>query len=466
MVSYIYNGRVELTVEKSAKLIPASVSLMLPELTKACNDFLLHKVSHDASACIDIHRNARVNSLTDVANKAWQVMLEKFTEISQLDSFKEMSKTELQEYIKDEGLNVANENPVFEAVVTWVRHDEVSRKASFDHIVESINFSHCSPSFLGDVIRKEALMNTASGMRKVADAQHHYLSTNAVQHSTARRGYSGENALVAICKDYSWMLKPGEAEWVNLRSSVGKKNSFSHACMTRDGILLTGGKSDDQGIKVCWKFSLSKLDWVAMPDLNVARLCHTTVSVGNRIYAIGGRTGQGDNFKQLQDVEFLDETTGSWHVTRELLSALYSHTGVAYKHFIFIFGGCDTDFNQTKRTFMLDTKCHNWSRKADMPVVCDRGSSVVYKDRIYVLGGEDNRCASYDPDQDQWKTHSRPAVAHDRASAVVLKDRILLCGGTDTSVIEEYNPDTDTWRMWRYQLPETSKYPAVFAVHL
>ncbi len=122
---YMYSGRIKLIVQKCKKLIPASISLMLPELTKVCEDFLLHKVSHDTSACIATHRNARTNSVTDLAEKIWQVMLETFTVtgISQLDSFKEMSDAELQEYIRDEGLNMANGDPVFEAVVTWVRHD-------------------------------------------------------------------------------------------------------------------------------------------------------------------------------------------------------------------------------------------------------------------------------------------------------------------------------------------------------
>ncbi len=39
---------------------------------------------------------------------------------------------------------------------------------------------------------------------------------------------------------------------------------------------------------------------------------------------------------------------------------------------------------------------------------------------------------------------------------MVWKDRILLCGGEGTSVIEEYNPDTDTWSEWKPQLPKAA----------
>ncbi len=415
------------------------------------------------SACIEIHRIAKTTSLTDLADKAWQVMLKEFTEISQLDSFKEMSETEVQEYIRDEGLGIVNQNPVFEAVVTWVRHDEKSRKATFDYLMDNINLSLCSPSFLGNVVRMEPLIKTVNGLQKLSDAQHHFLSTNAMQQSTASRGCGEENALVAVCKDNCWILKSGEVEWVNVRSSVGKRLDFSRACMTVDGILLTGGYTPNgQASKICWKFSFDTLDWVAVSHLNVARYSHTTVSVGNRVYVIAGYDSNG---KHLYDVEFLDETTAKWHDSRKIVRGLYCHVGVAYEHFAYVFGGHGTA-GKSKETLILDTKCHRWSRKADISIFCHRGSSVVYKDRIYVLGGAENCCLSYDPDQDQWKTHCRPAVNHDRASAVVWKDRILLCGGTDTSVIEEYNPVTDTWSMWRFPLPEKALYPAVFAVHL
>ena len=54
IVHFVYNGRVELTVKKTEKLIPASVSLMLPELTNMCVDFLMQEALHNASACIEV----------------------------------------------------------------------------------------------------------------------------------------------------------------------------------------------------------------------------------------------------------------------------------------------------------------------------------------------------------------------------------------------------------------------------
>ncbi len=83
--------------------------------------------------------------MTEITDGAWQVMLKNFQEISKVNAFREMSETDLQDYISDERLNVANENPVFEAVVTWVRHDIENRKPSFENLIQTVTlFSRVS----------------------------------------------------------------------------------------------------------------------------------------------------------------------------------------------------------------------------------------------------------------------------------------------------------------------------------
>ena len=64
---FVYNGRIQLTLKKAEKLLPASVSLMLPELTNMCEAFILHQLDNDKSGCIDIHRIAKHNSLEKAA---------------------------------------------------------------------------------------------------------------------------------------------------------------------------------------------------------------------------------------------------------------------------------------------------------------------------------------------------------------------------------------------------------------
>ncbi len=459
IVHFVYNGRIQLALEKAEKLLPASVSLMLPELTNMCEDFLLHKLDDDKSDCLDIHRIAKHNSLEKAAEKARDLITEHFQEVSKHDAFKEMSETDLQDYISDERLYVGNENPVFEAVVNWVRHDVENRKSSFEKLMENVNLSHCSKQFLSEVVRTEELMQTVNTcLRHLSDAMSHHM-TSPQQFDTARIGYYTHFTPIVVYDDNAYTFKGRESEWVTNISSAGKMLEWSSACMTGDGIVITGGYDDStKYCTQCWKLTLPILKWSALPDLNVARCQHATLCVGNQVYVLGGW-----NDRRLASVEYLDEQNKSWQVTCDMPSVLNWHTAVTHKHFIYVFGGY-TFPGPSLATFMLDTVNKKWTRKAEMPDHCRYGCSVVNGNRIYVLGGYENCCMSYDPDQDQWQSRSEPAVSHETPSAVVWKDRILLCGGRDTSVIEEYNPNTDTWSGWKHQLPKSAKpAPVVFA---
>ncbi len=333
-------------------------------------------------------------------------------------------------------------------------------------MIENVNLSHCSPEFLAGVVRKNPLMESGRCVQRLLDAMCYHL-TSPRPSDSPRGGYY--NALIAIYDDSAYTMKTVESEWLWLTkaSSVGKWFRYSSACMTPDGILITGGSTPNGFTKQCWKLTLPTMKWTALPDLFVARVYHATVCGGSQVYVVGGC----DSGEELQSVEYLDDQKVSWHGFCDMPSGLYGHTAISYKHFIYVFGS-NSSFSlgggdSSLATFMLDTISNRWSRKADMPSDCLRGSAVMQRDRIYVLVGYQNCCMSYDPDQEQRKTHSRPEMKHDRASAVVWRDRILLCGGLSTSVIEEYNPDIDTWSEWKHHLPKAGRPPPlVLAVHM
>ncbi len=320
--------------------------------------------------------------------------------------------------------------------------------------MENVKLSHCSPSFLRDTVRNEPLMQSLKCLNLLADA---VLGCGAFQPQQPQQPGLDYNTLIAVYADNAYTLTGGGSDWVSKTSTAGKWLDFGSACMAGDGILITGGCNNNGYSSQCWKITVPTMEWTALPDLNVARQNHATVCVGNQVYVLGGWDGE-----TLQSVEYLDEQNGSWQVTGDMPSVLYGHTAVSYKHCIYVFGG-----RLSQATFMLDTVVKKWSRKADMPGDCYRAASVVYKDRIYVLSGEGSCSMSYDPDQDQWKTHLKSTATNLAPSAVVWKDRILLCGGQNSSVIEEYNPDADSWSQWKHQLPKRANIPpVVVAVHV
>ena len=492
VVSFIYSGDIELTPEKALNLCPASIKLMLPELMGLCKDFLLDQLNEydpDIAFVIDINRMAKENSMENLANRSWQMMLCEFQEVIETDAFKQMSEAELTKYLEDEELFVANEDPVFEAVVTWVRHHIDKRKSSFESLLKHVTLSHCSLNFLRDTVKREPLMMSMGCYEHLAEAFCLHATTIPLQPGTPRKGYAAKltqpNSLIAVCGGQWWGLKP-EISWVKYRVPWMKKKNFGNACVVGEAIVVTGGLDEKQ----CWKISLQTLEWARLPDLNVARTDHAAVCVGKHIYVLGGI---GCDYEDLRSVEYLDEKAGAWCLTSDMPIPLHAHVAVNYNNCIYVFGGfCDTT---SEKTFVLETVTKTWSRKTNMPHKGHGTVSLLNRDKIYLHGQLDSSCSSdsennssgsddaedyghdnyyfmaYDPKEDQWETLSCPEDVEEPRCSTVWKDRILLYGfpesSEDGSLIEQYNPDTDTWSVFEQQLPNEAQ-PAdyLFAVHL
>ncbi len=111
-----------------------------------------------------------------------------------------------------------------------------------------------------------------------------------------------------------------------------------------------------------------------------------------------------------------------------------------------------------------------------MREICLLGSAVVWKDRIYIVGGFQQSCMCYNPVLAQWSTLSQCRHEHADGPAMVWKDRILVCGGRSnkadrydgtpggTSVIEQYDPETDTWTVSQIELPQKLSSHFVFNI--
>ncbi|ELU07609.1 hypothetical protein CAPTEDRAFT_144117 [Capitella teleta] len=76
------------------------------------------------------------------------------------------------------------------------------------------------------------------------------------------------------------------------------------------------------------------------------------------------------------------------------------------------------------------------------PGGCCYGSAVALGDKIYVVGGYQRVCYSYDPENDEWEVLSKPTHEYDLNAYTVWKGKILL---GNREHVEEYDPVEDRW---------------------
>ncbi len=471
VVSHIYSDSIDftgVTIGNIIKLILAGVQLKIPELTVKCNEHLLAIMQSNVEACIDVHRLAKYDVVKDLREKSWEVMTGNFDQVVASKAFLGWSEAELLQYMQEDGLNVKNENQVFEAVVAWVKYGKEARKPSFSRLAGCLRLAHCSPAFLKEVVAKEPLMESCykllldallgetppeatqarSGKRKQNAATHHTpTDTIVILGGTANNGTK------------CWVLKNGEWK-INAQFAMPVKQLYSFGvCLQGEDMFITGGDSRQASNK-CWKFSFRSMQWTPLPDLTAARYDHASVCVGDDVYVIGGRP---DTDCSMASMECLDNTD-VWRLMHGMPSARSACSAVHFGGCIIIWGGQRhqpphwSHYYKTGLCYNIATE--TWTNLPALPNLHFgvRVSSLVLRNTAYFMDTEYKHCMSYS--DGQWQTRSGPKESMSGGKAVVWQDRILLLSWNDECKVlrvEEYNPAKDQWLISRTVKPTVSK---------
>ncbi len=318
----------------------------------------------------------------------------------------------------------------------------------------------------------------------VAALVHHTAATlpdsNKHPSPAPRKGYTRQSTLMTLGGKYDpgnvtrtecWRLET--TGWRMMEQClIPAPVGFFGACMMKEGILVSGGFKSGKPVSQCWLLSTSTNQWNPLPDLNSARARHISVCMGGEPYVIAGVGGDG---KEMSSVECLRHDKGSWDTLPDLPKALVHSMAITNGDYMYVFGGTDMKWNHSHSVYVYGMNRKSWQTLRDMPQICKLGSAVVWKDKIYIAGGFDQACMCYDPILAQWSTLSQCGHQHADAPALVWKDRILVCGGRSnlakrhsgkpggTSVIEEYDPETDTWTVSQIELPQRIHAHFVFS---
>ena len=93
-----------------------------------------------------VFRFAASYRLVNLERKVRRFILSEIKTVAFSDEFKELSRTQLIESIKDDAVNVEYEDVVFEAVLGWIRHYLVNRTSSMEMIFGHVRLPYCSPA--------------------------------------------------------------------------------------------------------------------------------------------------------------------------------------------------------------------------------------------------------------------------------------------------------------------------------
>jgi hypothetical protein len=208
-------------------------------------------------------------------------------------------------------------------------------------------------------------------------------------------------------------------------------------------------------------------NWLSHTSMDVARFSLATAVVNDRLYAIGGVDGfcvpdSPCEFGPLGTVEIFNplitayaEFEHAWMPRSSMTTPRGSLAAVTVGGKIYAIGGHTIGGDTVASMEVFNPATDSWSAAAPMSGPRAEIAAAVIDNTIYVVGGDPSSGSdpsiplttveAYDVATNTWSTKSPMLTARHFPAAAAVNGTLYVIGGDGTGSVEAYNPGTDTW---------------------
>jgi len=374
ILEYAYTGKIRITRNNAQNLLGAASLFQILPVQRACAEFM--ETQLDFHNSIGIHYFAEIHNCVRLKIKAREFIEKRFAEVCMCDEFYSLTITKLAEFVLSDELNVESEEAVLQSVISWVEFDFAMRKGDFCELLPLIRLGLLKTNYIEGTLLKHKLIK---GCKKCLDYLQQFLDFE--EHPSS---YVGQ---------YDFSL--------NLRSGMYQPESC---------LLIVGGVQQSSSRSPnCYNPISQECFYLAdFPETRKHRNydCEDiacVVTVDNRIFAGGGNyihhhlfdDSEDDSFEELEYKEYVvqkefyefDMDHNEWQSRSPMLFPKSNFTLASLNGKVYCFGGLTENKHPTEIIEVFDVERNRWNYQGMLPTTLVDLASVVYSDRIYLLGG-------------------------------------------------------------------------------
>ncbi|XP_072249424.1 kelch-like protein 38 [Leuresthes tenuis] len=403
IIDYVYTGLISISMDIVLSLMQAASMLQYSRLFEACSSFLQEQLSPDN--CLSMIRLSDIMNCCSLRDKAKEVAMKSFSDVSASEDLCELSLPELMGYLDDDSL-CAEEEQVFETLVAWIHHDPISRCGAISDLFKKVRLRYIHPTYLFQFIANDPLIQSST------------LCTELIE-SVRRLMFSVSTKCI---EDSAVDFKP---LWAAPRR-----------CTYHDMLVVVGGrKNNEQTSREALVFDAKCQKWQRLTKLPVRLYKASYVTLHSILYVIGGLTTSTKHSQVSSTVYTLSLKTNQWRTAEPMLVPHFAHQSVSYLHFIFVLGGLGPDRRITDSVERYNSMFNQWESMAPMPEAVLHPAVAATNQRIYMFGGEDamqnpiRLIQVYHISRNMWSKMENRTVKNVSAPAVVTGEKIYIIGG-------------------------------------
>lgn len=450
LLNYIYTGEVEITEENVKELVFAGDYLLIESLKDKGSMYLEETLS--PSNCLSVRAFSEKYDCEELMDKSESFILENFVAVSKSEEFLRLRVSEIEKLISIDDVIVESEEQVYEAVISWVKHDVDNRRADFPQLLSKVRLGCMSKYYIAGYVETEELVTDNLECTKLLyEAMKSYALFGPQGHTVSdicklRKCLdSNVDAIITIwgpgdeLRSSTQCYVPSVNQWYNLAPMLIPR--FSHGAVACEGFIYTvGGVSLNGHLSSMERYDYRTNTWAGVAPmakeisaLGVAELNGSLYAVGgwhrgrplntvlryypstniweavtpmtsNRggpcvvsdkyLYAIGGKTendNSNDPFKYLNTVERYDPRTNIWTEATPMQARRAYACGVALEGSLYVVGGTQDDlYSSHSSCEKFNTQSNTWTYIASLCISRALAGIACVGNRIYVLGGKKN----------------------------------------------------------------------------
>ena len=270
MCSSDLRGEMRITEDNVEDILKGACLLLLDSVKLTCCKFIQERLT--LNNCWGIRALSNSYNCTDLFNRAQMFVNENFIEAVKVDEFYLLPVQELAELLSDDEIVVSSEDEVFDALISWISHDQESRRSHFPSLLEKVRLPQLSMKFLEEVVMShQFVVESTLASQLVGEARKQKYSN-----------YDEEKEL--------------ESKWNRARR-----------CLRTVGVIVNVGGS------LCEFYYAEGDCWVQMAPLSI-RHCPGIESLGKYLYVVGG----SKEWKRMKQCERYDPDKDKWELQQPM----------------------------------------------------------------------------------------------------------------------------------------------------
>ncbi|XP_076799625.1 kelch-like protein 13 isoform X2 [Clavelina lepadiformis] len=466
IVEFMYTGKLPISMQSVQNILAVARHMQIKQVLDFCMEFLVSAV--DVNTCVDIIHIAEVFNMTQLEEKAYNYLLDRFPEFMKSNQLQKLTFENMSHVLESNDLKVMSELDVFAATLKWIMYDH-SRQVYIRKLMEKIRFPLMPPRDLMVHVNVVDFMRSKCNDLLLEASSYHMLPhSQPIVPSNRTMIRSNDQRLVVLggadnTDEVSNQLKVFNRELTAYTLLPSMDNGVHSHCVAvlNNFLYVLGGQNHFEERGKTSVANVTRYDprfntWMKIASMNEHRAGFhvSAIPAYNRLYAVGGVNSVG----RLSSVECYCVEEDRWKYVASTQNALCDHNGSVHRDKLYVSGGF-SDGHFSDAMLCYNPKHDIWERRS--PLQFPRGwhSQATIKDKIYVIGGNTGinkrvdvlETEVYSPDFDQWTTVTPISMGQSEAGACVLENKIYIVGGYCWSarrcikVIQTYEPEKDEW---------------------